>query len=87
MKQYGALQGSLYLLFLSVSADLTKQLGMAPGGEFRRAYNEARNVLGCRIHLGDRPIDVTLRRALAALSFWQKAKLVWHLMANKSSVR
>lgn len=87
LKQYGAVQGALYLLFLSTSAHLTRQLGMAPGGEFRRAYHEARNVPGCRIHLGDRPIHITLHRALAALSLWQKAKLVWHLLLNRSSIR
>lgn len=86
VKQYGAVQGALYLLFLSTSAHLTRQLGMAPGGEFRRAYNEARNVEGCRIHLGDRPIHVTLHRALAALSLWQKMKLVWHLLLNRSPI-
>nr|SVE75930.1 EOG090X0AQH [Daphnia hispanica] len=85
-KQYGAVQGALYLLFLSTSAHLTRQLGMAPGGEFRRAYHEARNVQGCRIHLGDRPIHVTLHRALAALSLWQKAKLVWHLLLNRGPI-
>nr|CAG4638636.1 EOG090X0AQH [Cyclestheria hislopi] len=60
LKQYGTVQGALYLLFLSTSAHLTRQLGMAPGGEFRRAFNEARNVPGCRVHLGDRPIHKDL---------------------------
>ena len=87
IKQYGAVQGALYLLFLSTSAHLTRQLGMAPGGEFRRAWNEARQVPGCRIHLGDRPIHVTLQRALSALSVWQKLKLVWHLLLNRSPIR
>lgn len=86
LKQYGAVQGALYLLFLSTSAHLTRQLGMAPGGEFRRAFNEARNVQGCRVHLGDRPIHVTLHRALASLSLWQKAKLVWHLLLNRGPI-
>ena len=36
MKQQGALQGVMYLLLLSMSAHITKELGMAPGGEFRR---------------------------------------------------
>lgn len=38
--QYGVVQGVMYMLLLSLSAHLTKQLGMAPGGEFRKAYNE-----------------------------------------------
>ena len=77
----------MYLVFLAASAHLTKKLGMAPGGEFRRAYLEARNVPGCRIHLGDRPIHITLQRAMAALSLWQKAKMVWSLLLDRSSIR
>ena len=38
--QSGLLQGIMHLLLLSMSAHLTKELGMAPGGEFRRAYHE-----------------------------------------------
>ena len=30
----------MYLLLLSMSAHLTRELGMAPGGEFRRACRE-----------------------------------------------
>lgn len=30
----------MYTLFLNLSAQLTKELGMAPGGEFRRALAE-----------------------------------------------
>lgn len=30
----------MYILLLSMSAHLTKELGMAPGGEFRRAFAE-----------------------------------------------
>ncbi len=30
----------MHLLLLSMSAHLTQQLGMAPGGEFRRAFRE-----------------------------------------------
>lgn len=32
----------MQVLLLSVSAHITKQLGMAPGGEFRAAYREVR---------------------------------------------
>jgi len=34
------IQGVLHLLLLSMSAHITKQLGMAPGGEFRIAFRE-----------------------------------------------
>lgn len=36
----------MHLLLLSMSAHLTKQLGMAPGGEFRRAYHEVNRPYG-----------------------------------------
>jgi pheromone shutdown protein TraB len=58
LRQNGVVQGTMYLFLLYFSARLTKELGMAPGGEFRRAFIEARNVPGCIIQLGDRPIEV-----------------------------
>ena len=33
----------MHVLLLSMSAHLTEQLGMAPGGEFRRALKEVGN--------------------------------------------
>ncbi|XP_055936142.1 traB domain-containing protein-like [Argiope bruennichi] len=86
LEQNGLLQGVLYFLLLSMSAHLTKQLGMAPGGEFRRAYNEAQKVPGCVVHLGDRPIHITLQRALAKLSLWQKIRIAWHMLRAKGPI-
>lgn len=40
IKQNGVFNGLMYILLLSMSAHLTKELGMAPGGEFRRAFAE-----------------------------------------------
>ena len=40
ISKYGVIQGIMYMLLLSLSAHLTKELGMAPGGEFRRAFQE-----------------------------------------------
>ncbi|GLH04301.1 Uncharacterized protein GBIM_10036, partial [Gryllus bimaculatus] len=40
IKQNGLIHGLMYILLLSMSAHITKQLGMAPGGEFRRAFAE-----------------------------------------------
>lgn len=36
----GTYNGLMYLLLLNMSAHLTKEIGMAPGGEFRVAYKE-----------------------------------------------
>ena len=40
--QNGVMQGVLNILLLNMSAYITKELGMAPGGEFRVAFNEVR---------------------------------------------
>ncbi|XP_016067184.1 PREDICTED: traB domain-containing protein isoform X1 [Miniopterus natalensis] len=79
VRQNGVMSGLMQMLLLKVSAHITEQLGMAPGGEFREAFKEASKVPFCKFHLGDRPIPVTFRRAVAALSFWQKVKLAWGL--------
>jgi len=86
IKQSGLIQGIMHLLLLSMSAHLTKQLGMAPGGEFRRAFKEAQRIPGCKIHLGDRAIQVTLRRALSSLSLWQKVCLAWYMITSKDPI-
>ncbi|KAM7113977.1 traB domain-containing protein isoform 2-T2 [Molossus nigricans] len=79
VRQNGVMSGLMQMLLLKVSAHITEQLGMAPGGEFREAFKEASRVPFCKFHLGDRPIPVTFKRAIAALSFWQKVKLAWGL--------
>jgi len=86
IKSHGTVQGVMYLLLLSMSAHLTKELGMAPGGEFRRAFIEAMKVPGCKVHLGDRPINITLKRALAALGPLQKLRLGWNILTSKDSI-
>ncbi|KAK6176843.1 hypothetical protein SNE40_015068 [Patella caerulea] len=86
IKQSGVVQGVMNLLLLSMSAHLTKELGMAPGGEFRRAFREAQLVPGCRLHLGDRPIHITLKRALGSLSVWQKLMLAWYILTSKEPI-
>jgi len=84
VKENGVFHGLMYTLFLNLSAQLTKELGMAPGGEFRRALAEVRMLPNCIIHFGDRPIQVTLKRALSVLSWWQSLRLVWHLAFSKN---
>ncbi|MBN3322877.1 TRABD protein, partial [Atractosteus spatula] len=79
IRQNGVMSGLMQILLLKVSAHITEQLGMAPGGEFREAFREASRVPFCKFHLGDRPIPVTFKRAIAALSLWQKLKLAWGL--------
>ncbi|XP_061186705.1 traB domain-containing protein-like [Saccostrea echinata] len=76
--QNGLIQGLFNIMLLNISARLTKELGMAPGGEFRQAYKEAQKIPRCKLHLGDRPIQITLQRAFALLSLWQLVKFIWH---------
>uniref|UniRef100_A0A671MV44 TraB domain-containing protein-like n=1 Tax=Sinocyclocheilus anshuiensis TaxID=1608454 RepID=A0A671MV44_9TELE len=40
IKQNGVMSGLMQILLLKVSAHITEQLGMAPGGEFREAFKE-----------------------------------------------
>ena len=86
IRSQGTVQGVMYLLLLSMSAHLTKELGMAPGGEFRTAYQEAQRVNGCIVQLGDRPINITLKRAIASLGPWQKLKLAWNILTNNDPI-
>jgi len=86
IKSQGVVQGVMYLLLLSMSAHLTKELGMAPGGEFRRAFLEAQGVPGCILQLGDRPIHITLSRALQALGPWQKLRMAFNILTSSESI-
>jgi len=56
-----------------------------PGMEFRAAYEEGIKI-GAKIVLGDRPLEITLKRAWVSLSFFEKVKLIWRLMKESSSI-
>ena len=61
---------------------------MAPGGEFRVAVNTAREVVPtASILFGDRPISITLNRALVSLSPWAKLKLAVHILTSSDPIR
>lgn len=86
VQQNGLINGLFYIVLLKMSAKLTKQLGMAPGGEFRRALEEVHRLENCILHLGDRPINITLQRALHGLSMWQTLKIVWRLVSSDETI-
>jgi len=44
-------------------------------------------VPGCRLYLGDRPIEITLQRMLASLSFWQKLKFGLMILHDMKPIR
>lgn len=69
-----------------MSAHITKELGMAPGGEFRTAFNEAKKIPNCAVKFGDRALSITLQRAIGTLTWWQSIKLAWHLLTNNDKI-
>lgn len=85
-KANGLLNGLFYILMLNMSAKLTKDLGMAPGGEFRRAVEEMNHLHKPVLHLGDRPLNITLQRAFNGLSLWQTIKIVFKLIFSNKTI-
>ncbi|CAH2230520.1 jg18622 [Pararge aegeria aegeria] len=86
MAQNGVFNGLMYILLLNMSAHITRELGMAPGGEFRRAMAEAKKIRNCIVQLGDRAIDITLHRAIASLSWGQTIRFIWHLLTSNQNI-
>jgi len=57
-----------------------EKLKIVPGAEFRAAFSEYQKIPGCRIALGDRPIEITLKRTWGNLGLFEKLKLIYTLM-------
>ncbi|XP_078436967.1 traB family protein isoform X2 [Wolffia australiana] len=68
--------GILYSYFL---AKVASKLEVLPGAEFRVAFEEARN-FGAKVVLGDRPVQITLRRTWGKMTLWHKAKFLSHII-------
>ncbi len=60
---------------------LAEQLGVEPGAELKRAVLEAR-ARDLPVHLIDRDVGLTFKRASARLGFWGRAKLGGGLLAG-----
>ncbi|KZC11409.1 TraB domain-containing protein, partial [Dufourea novaeangliae] len=86
LKTHGTYHGLFRILLLRMVARISKQLGMAPGGEFRRAFEEAKSIPNCIIQLADRPFDITITRAVRSLSWRQTLKIGWHLINLKGDI-
>ena len=84
IQREGLVAGAVQSVFLKMSAKLTEQLGVAPGGEFRAGFEEAQK-LNCRVMLGDRLVGITFKRALAALSIWQRIRFGYLLATSLTS--
>lgn len=57
------------------------QLGVQPGAEMLEGIQQCERV-GAALVLADRAIDITLKRVWAALSLWNKIKMMAHLAAG-----
>ncbi|XP_057508612.1 uncharacterized protein LOC130791491 [Actinidia eriantha] len=68
--------GILYSWFL---AKVASKLEVFPGAEFRVAFEEAVKY-GGKVILGDRPVQITLRRTWAKMPLWHKTKLLYSLV-------
>ncbi|GAB2285289.1 hypothetical protein Dimus_019743 [Dionaea muscipula] len=68
--------GVVYSWFLAKVAD---KLEVLPGSEFRVAFDEARKC-GSKVILGDRPVQVTLRRTWVKMPLWHKMKLLYSFL-------
>ncbi|ONK74710.1 uncharacterized protein A4U43_C03F9340 [Asparagus officinalis] len=68
--------GIIYSWFLAKVAD---KLETFPGAEFRVAFEEARSY-GAKVILGDRPIQITLRRTWGKMSRWHRMKFIFYTL-------
>ncbi|MCF7220526.1 TraB/GumN family protein [Marilutibacter chinensis] len=69
------------LALSSYQRRLAEQLGIEPGAELKRAVLEAR-ARELQVHLIDREVGLTFKRASARLGFWGRAKLGGGLLAG-----
>lgn len=60
---------------------LAEQLGIEPGAELKAAVLDSRE-RGLALHLIDRDVGLTFRRAMQALGWWGRAKMSGGLMAS-----
>lgn len=67
------------VLYGSFLAKIASRLEVFPGSEFRVAYEEAIKY-GGRVILGDRPVQITLKRTWSKMPLWHKTKLVYNLL-------
>lgn len=82
VRQQGT-SGLLHYLLTKLYSGVLAQLNIVPGIEFRAAFEEAQRLTPpAHVVLGDRPIDVTIKRTWGGLSVWSKMKLLYLLMTE-----
>ncbi len=69
------------LVLAAYQRGLGEKLGVRPGAELLEGARVA-SELGVPLHLCDRDVRITLRRAWSALSYWKKSLLISTLLAS-----
>ena len=69
------------LILSSFYRRLGQQLGVQPGAEMMAGIAEA-EAIDAELVLADRPIDITLKRVWGYLGWWQKLKMIFHLLSG-----
>lgn len=85
-RHLGASTAIMQYLMVQLSNFIMKQVGMAPGGEFRAAFQEASSIPFCRVLLGDRDVGITLRRTMAMLGPWGKFKFFCSMLRDFGTI-
>ncbi|OVA11162.1 SWAP/Surp [Macleaya cordata] len=67
------------ILYSWMLAKVAHKLEVFPGSEFRVAYEEAMKY-GGKVVLGDRPVQITLRRTWAKMTMWHKVKFIYSIV-------
>lgn len=65
-----------YLLLASFQKKISDKIGVEPGQEFKRVIDYVKKDPKCNIHLIDRNVGVTLKRAWRMSGFWGQIKLM-----------
>ncbi|KAH9744647.1 trab domain-containing protein [Citrus sinensis] len=72
-------QVSICMLNIYVVHQVASHLEIFPGSEFRVAFEEAMKY-GGKVILGDRPVQITLRRTWEKMPLWHKIKLLYSFL-------
>eukprot|EP00899_Mesostigma_viride_P004234 jgi/Mesvir1/13811/Mv15965-RA.1 len=77
---------ALRLLLAGMSANASSATGVAVGEEFAAA-REAADAVGAQLVLGDRPIEITLKRAWAAMGTTEQLRFLWTIAGGGQKLR
>ncbi|WP_051564107.1 TraB/GumN family protein [Desulfovermiculus halophilus] len=81
VKEKKALFLLLQLILSGFYRSIAKQLGIQPGAEMLAAVTQAREQ-GANLVLADRDVNITLKRVWGYLPWWQKLKMLFHLVGT-----